>query len=61
METYANWSLKLHNYSSRAGGGDCATNHRSAATVMTLTVGESLLCSWVKTVYKVEHMEGTKP
>lgn len=40
METYANWSLKLHNYSSKAGGGDCATNHCSAAAVMTLAVGE---------------------
>lgn len=40
METYANWSLKLHNYSSKAGGGHCATNHCGAATVMTLAVGE---------------------
>lgn len=31
--------LKLHNYSIKAVGGDGATNHCSAATVMILTGG----------------------
>lgn len=61
METYANWCLKLHYYNVKAGGEDCATNHCSAAAVMTLAVGELAWCSCaeeiIKTVYKVEHME----
>ena len=40
METDANWSLKLHNYSSKAGGGAGATNQRGTAAVMTLPAGE---------------------
>lgn len=52
METYANWSLKLHNYSGEAGGGDCATNHRSAAAVMALAAGESVWCSWPGEIIK---------
>lgn len=52
METYANWSLKLHNYSSKAGGGYCATNHCSAATVMTLAVGELVWCSLAEEIIK---------
>lgn len=38
MEAYANWRLKLHNYSGKPGGGDCATNHRSTASVMTVAI-----------------------
>lgn len=62
METYAKWNLKLHNYSSTAGGRDCATNHCGVAAVMTLAVGEWVRCSRVekilKTVSNVEQMEG---
>lgn len=35
MESYANWSLKPHNYIGKAGGAECATNQRVAATLMT--------------------------
>lgn len=57
METYANWSLKLHNYISKAGG-DCATNHCSAATVMTLAGGAFAWCSGAEEIIKAGGASG---